>query len=228
MKIRALLLATSLLSPAVFANNISFDYLEAGYVSLSVDDADFDLKGLGLKVSKSLSDNFVVRANYITTSDELYESTTVYYSDIPVYVTMNADITVSQLYAGFAYLWNLGENHVVEFAPYVGKIEFESDSRFVARASYNGDSASESESHSESEDASIYGLEANYHYAFNDALNVMLGVGYERADYDYEPENSSFYQVQLNYAFAENFAVNVAHRNLKDYHVTGLNLRYNF
>jgi len=56
----------------------------------------------------------------------------------------------------------------------------------------------------------------------------VLGLGYERADYDYEPENNSFYQVQLNYTFAENFTLNFAHKNVKDYKNTGLNIRYNF
>lgn len=228
MKIRSILLATSLISSSAFASNINFDYVEAGYAKLTMDDSEINPNGLGLKFSKSVTDDFAFKASYISTSDEVRESATEYYLDIPVDITATADVSLSQLYAGFAYLWHLDENKVVEVAPYFGKLKFDIDTTVRASANYMGESADESETYSESDDVTLYGLEANYHFAFNDALNMVLGLGYERADYDYEPESNTFYQVQLNYTFAENFTLNFAHRNVKDYKNTGLNIRYNF
>ncbi|MAD90322.1 MAG: hypothetical protein CMK64_11505 [Pseudoalteromonas sp.] len=228
MKIRTILLATSLISSSAFASNINFDYVEAGYAKLTLDDAEVSPKGLGLKFSKSVTDNFAVKASYIRTSDEESASYTETYENLPVKVTETGEVTFSQLYAGFGYLWHLDENKVVEMAPYFGKLKVDIDVSTHASANYMGDTINVSGSDSESEDVTLYGLEANYHFAFNDALNMVLGLGYERADYDYEPESNTFYQVQLNYTFAENFTLNFAHRNVKDYKNTGLNIRYNF
>lgn len=228
MKIRTILLATSLISSSAFASNINFDYVEAGYAKLTLDDSEISPKGLGLKFSKSVTDNFALKASYIRTSDEESDSYTEYDENTPVKVTVTGDVAISQLYAGFGYLWRLDENKVVEIAPYFGKIKVDIDVNARASANYMGNSINLSHSESESEDVTLYGLEANYHFAFNDALNMVLGLGYERADYDYEPESNTFYQVQLNYNFAENFTLNFAHRNVKDYKNTGLNIRYNF
>lgn len=228
MKIRTILLATSLISSSAFASNINFDYVEAGYAKLTLDDDEISPKGLGLKFSKSVTDNFALKASYIRTSDEESDSYTKTIEGVPVKITEKGDITFSQLYAGFGYLWRLDENKVVEMAPYFGKIKVDIDVSARASANYMGDSINLSHSESESEDVTLYGLEANYHFAFNDALNMVLGLGYERADYDYEPESNTFYQVQLNYTFAENFTLNFVHRNVKDYKNTGLNIRYNF
>lgn len=228
MKIRTILLATSLISTSAFASNINFDYVEAGYAKLTLDDDEISPKGLGLKFSKSVTDNFAFKASYIRTSDEESESYTEIIEDTPVQITGKGELTFSQLYAGFGYLWHLDENKVIEMAPYFGKLKVDFDLSAHASANYMGESINLSHSESESEDVTLYGLEANYYFAFNDALNMMLGLGYERADYDYKPENNSFYQVQLNYTFADNFTLNFAHRNVKDYKNTGLNIRYNF
>jgi hypothetical protein len=228
MKIRTILLATLLISTSAFASNINFDYVEAGYAKLTLDDDEISPKGLGLKFSKSVTDNFAFKASYIRTSDEESESYTDIIENTPVQITEKGELTFSQLYAGFGYLWHLDENKVIEMAPYFGKIKVGIDVSAHASANYMGESINLSHSESESEDVTLYGLEANYHFAFNDVLNMVLGLGYERADYDYEPENNSFYQVQLNYTFAENFTLNFAHRNVKDYKNTGLNIRYNF
>ena len=228
MKIRATLLATSLISSSAFASNINFDYVEAGYSKLTLDDTEISPKGLGLKFSKSVTDNFAVKASYIRTSDEESDSYTKIIENVPVEITETAELTFSQLYAGFGYLWNLDENKVVEIAPYFGKLKVDVDASARASANYMGDSINLSQSENESGDVTLYGLEANYHFAFNDILNMVLGLGYERADYDYKPENNAFYQVQLNYNFAEDFTLNFAHRNVKDYKSTGLNIRYKF
>lgn len=228
MKIRAILLATSLISSSAFASNINFDFVEAGYAKLTLDDDEISPKGLGLKFSKSVTDNFAFKASYIRTSDEESGSYTDIIENTPVQITEKGELTFSQLYAGFGYLWHLDENKVIEMAPYFGKIKVDIDVSAHASANYMGESINLSHSESESEDVTLYGLEANYHFAFNDALNMVLGLGYERVDYDYKPENNSFYQVQLNYTFAENFTLNFAHKNVKDYKNTGLNIRYNF
>lgn len=228
MKIRTLLLATSLISSSAFASTINFDYVEAGYAKLTLDDSELNPKGLGLKLSKALNDNLVLKANYIRTNDSISHSETENYGEIPVNIDIEADTTLSQVYLGLGYLWHIDENKVFELAPYIGNLKFDIDSSVNASASYMGESASESETYNESDDVNIFGLEANYHFAFNDQLNMLLGLGYERVDYDDEPESDSFYQVQLNYNFTENFTFNFAHRAVDDYKNTGLNIRYNF
>ncbi|MFY8299843.1 hypothetical protein AAEU28_13835 [Pseudoalteromonas sp. SS15] len=200
MKIRAILLATSLISSSAFASNINFDYVEAGYATISFDDSRFDPKGVGLKFSKQLEEKFLIKASYIVTTD----------SDD------NDDYELSQLYAGFGYLTYLEEDKIIEVSPYFGKLKTEIEYSYsggIDKSSY---------------DATIYGLEANYHFAFNKALNMLVGVGYEHLDFEYLSEDNAVYQVQLNYTFAENFTLNFAHRNANDYKNTGLNIRYNF
>lgn len=200
MKIRAILLATSLISSSAFASNINFDYVEAGYASTSFDDFRFDPKGVGLKFSKQVEESFLIKGSYILTTD----------------TDDNDDYELGQLYAGFGFLTHLEEDKIIEISPYFGKLQTEIE------YSYRGGSDKSSY------DATAYGLEANYHFAFNEVLNMVVGVGYERLDFDYIAENNAFYQLQLNYTFAENFTLNFAHRNVKDYKNTGLNIRYNF
>ena len=200
MKIRTLLLATSLISSTAFAGSLNLDYVEAGYAVLSLDDASIDPKGVGVKFSKQVEENFLIKASYTQTSDS---------SDYD-------DYELGQLYAGFGFLTRIEEDKIIEISPYYGKLKTE------YKYSYRG------RSNKGSHDTTVYGLEANYHFAFNEALDMLIGAGYERLDFDSDPENNAFYQVQLNYNFSEKFTFNFSHRNVKDYKNTGLNIRYNF
>ena len=200
MKIRAILLATSLISSSAFASTINFDYVEAGYAKLTLDDSEISPKGLGLKLSKQVEENFLLKARYIQTSES----------------SSNADYDYGQFYAGFGFLTHLEEDKIIEISPYYGKLKTE------YKYSYRGGSDKSSY------DTTAYGLEANYHFAVNEALDMLIGAGYERLEFDSESENNAFYQIQLNYNFSEKFTFNFSHKNVKDYKNTGLNIRYNF
>ena len=200
MKIRILLLATSLISSSAFASTLNLDYVEAGYGTVSFDDSSFDPKGVGVKFSKQVEENFLIKGSYTLTTD----------SDD------HDDYELGQLYAGFGFLTHLEEDKIIEISPYYGKLKTEIEYSYsggIDKSAY---------------DATIYGLEANYHFAFNEALSMLVGVGYERLDFEYVSENNASYQVQLNYNFSEKFTFNFSHRNVKDYKNTGLNIRYNF
>ena len=227
MKIRSIILATSLLSSSVFASNINLDYVEAGYTKFAVDDNEFSAKGFGLKFNKSITDNVIIKGSYLLTSDSSEQSRTEEYLGYEYDTPYSEETDITQLYLGIGYLFNLDGN-IVELAPYFGKLKAEYTETFTG-VDYSQESiGTYTESDRDSGDLDVYGIEANYHFAFNDTIDMLLGLGYERLDHDYDPESKVFYQIQLNYNITENFTLNFAHRNVKEYKNTGLNIRYNF
>ncbi len=59
------------LSPAVYAERPSFNYIEGGPTSMEHDTVDGDFKGFELTGSYELPDNFYIVARYLQTDDEV-------------------------------------------------------------------------------------------------------------------------------------------------------------
>lgn len=86
MKYAVLAGALSLFSITAAANEtslLSYDYVEAGYAKMDVDDIDeLSFDGYVVKLSKQVSDNWYLTGLYASTSGDLFESESMDYRDL--------------------------------------------------------------------------------------------------------------------------------------------------
>jgi len=242
MKYAVIAGALSLFSITAAANEtslLSYDYVEAGYAKMDVDDIDeLSFDGYVVKLSKQVSDNWYLTGLYASTSDDLFESESMDYRDLyqngdyvgtsTLYTESGLDIEITRLELGLGYIQQLSTVTNVDYSIKLGRLKFESDNTYLFEERFNGavfDSYSDGGSDSSSAD--ILSANVQVKHLLTDQFEVNAGVGYERL-HDEESDNNLVLKAGFNYAFTEKAIVGVVYRNVNEYSDLSVTLRYNF
>lgn len=243
MKYAVLIGAFSLVSTAVMAQNttpLSYDYVDAGYQKMKIDDADdLSLTGYGINVSKQFAQNWYVQGHYSKVSDDfteldIYDNVTVYdMNNNPVgtgqteylYRT-ELDITRYELALG--YIYSLSDVTKIDYSAKLGQLKFEGDVLYKQDITYQEQVLdTNSERYSDSDTADILSVNAQIRHLLTDSIELNAGIGYERL-HDEESENNTVLHVGANYAITADWLVTAAYRDVNDYSDLTFSIRYNF
>lgn len=242
MKYAVLAGALSLFSITAAANEtslLSYDYVEAGYAKMDVDDIDkLNFDGYVVKLSKQVSDNWYLTGLYASTSDDLVESESLDYRELfqngdyvgnsTLYTESSIEIDITRLELGLGYIQQLSAVTSLDYSINLGRLKFESKNAFVVEERFNGVAFdSYSDGGSDSNSADILSANVQVRHLLTDQFEVNAGLGYERL-HDDESDNNVVLKAGFNYAFTEKAIVGAAYRNVNEYSDLSVTLRYNF
>ncbi|MCB5226439.1 MAG: porin family protein [Paraglaciecola sp.] len=113
MKFTFLAMALAGFSSVAAAQTNTFDFINATYVNLKVDDIDLNATGAGLEASKLLTDNIYLHGSYFSVSDSDSDD------------GFSAKLTADEIKLSVGYRYTLGEN--TDWYAQVGYISQEID-----------------------------------------------------------------------------------------------------
>ncbi|MDN3378582.1 MULTISPECIES: hypothetical protein [unclassified Pseudoalteromonas] len=242
MKYAVLAGALSLFSITAAANEtslLSYDYVEAGYAKMDVDDIDeLSFDGYVVKLSKQVSDNWYLTGLYASTSDDLFESESMDYRDLyqngdyvgtsTLYTESGLDIEITRLELGLGYIQQLSAVTNLDYSIKLGRLKFESDNTYLFEERFNGavfDSYSDGDS--ESNSADILSANVKLRHLLTEQFEINAGIGYERL-HDDESENNLVLQAGFNFALTEKAILGASYRYVDEYADIAATLRYYF
>lgn len=179
-----------------------WNYLQAGYAQLDVDEFDDEPDGFGVAGAYLFNENVFVRARYQQAS-----------TDLVIYgANVDTDIDLSSIAIG--YKTALNDKSDIYGAVSVERMEVSAD------ASYQGAYASESDSETG------YGAYVGIKSRLSDMFELYGEAGYLKIS-DYDISDASF-EAGANLYFTEDFGAGVSYRKFDDFGILGANIRYAF
>lgn len=227
----AILLSAYQVTAQEVVNNPQFNYVEAGYAQLDIDDIG-DVKPAGFTVSAVKQfGQFFVTGSYMRGSDDTSENGGFSESGIEVVERANLELTTTRYELGAGYLLNVSNNATLDISVAYGNLDAEADVDFTAEIYYvdtDGTSILDtfSDSYSESADENYFSATARYIVTIND-LVLKGSVGAER--FDTSGADTEFvYRAEAGYFINEAVSVNVSYTGGSDYSTAALTARYHF